>query len=92
MAGPLNGLGGQQVPFANTFQPSSKDNEQVKQQQDKQNQSNKVEARQQVTNEAKETRKISSDEVLEQRLAEALSARNSGSGEVRRGSVVDVTV
>ena len=86
MAGPLNGLGGQQVPLATTFQPS-KDNEQVKQQQDQ-----KEAARTQAlgTAKARESEQDRSDEALEAKLAEALSARNSG--EVRRGSVVDVTV
>lgn len=93
MAGPVNGLGGQQVPLATTFQPS-KDSDQVRQQQDAQQQQkpSKVEARN-TTSESKETHKTdNSDDLLEQRLAEALSARSSGSGEVRRGSVVDITV
>lgn len=90
MAGPLNGLGGQQIPLANTFQPSQ-NSAQVRQQ-EREPEEKKVQPRGTAASESQDT-ESRNDGVLQERIAAALSAEQaSGRDEVRRGSVVDITV
>ena len=91
MAGPLNGLGGQQIPLANTFQPSQ-NSAQVRAQEERQPEEKKVQPRGTAAAESQDT-ESRNDGVLQERIAAALSAEQaSGRDEVRRGSVVDITV
>jgi hypothetical protein len=90
MAGPVNGLGGQQqVPLSQPFQPGAK-NEQVREEP----KSKKVESQSAKAADSNRAEKEEEQNLLQQLLREAQEAK-SGSSEkraARRGSLVDVTV
>lgn len=88
MAGPLNGLGGQQIPLATTYKPGQNDTQLRAQEERPDNK--KVRSRNAPTEISQPVSK--QDELLEQRIAAALSEQRNGSGEVRRGTVLDITV
>lgn len=90
MAGPLNGIGGQQIPLSNTFKPGQNEDQVRGTPEDKKDDSR---VRQTSANaRTQESDTENREDLLEEKLAAALSAQKSGSGEVRRGSVVDITV
>lgn len=91
MAGPLNGIGGQQIPLSNTFQPGGR--EPVQPQEDRKQAENTQQARQTDEQPARsrETEDSNKEDLLKQLLQAALN-KDDDSGEVRRGSVVDIQV
>jgi len=87
MAGPLNGIGGGQIPLATTFQPGQQ-NAQVRQQDDRTPKPDQVQAKgtQPAQSQQTETR---NPKDLQNLLKDLISTTE---GESRRGSVVDITV
>lgn len=88
MAGPLAGIGQQQVPISNTFQPGGANSgqQQVRQRDDQNNNTQQVN---QIQPENSNVNASQRTNVIEQQLAEATSARPE---EGRRGSIIDIQV
>lgn len=99
MAGPLSGIAGQQVPFANTFRPGGSQQETPIQQQLNAGvqgaQNGQTETK--TTEAAPVSENRSSNQTQEERPKEDVQSFNSNdneeeSGTTRRGSVVDLAV
>ncbi len=85
MAGPLNGIGGQQIPLATPFQPG----QQVRPQDEKTPKQDKIQPQGAQANQAQTTDRNPKDL---QSLLNDLRSIVSDDGEPRRGSVVDITI
>lgn len=96
MAGPLSGIGGQQVPFATTFRPGGSQQETSTQQQlNVGAQNGQTETK--TTEAAPVSENRNSNQTREDRSERNAQSFNSNdnqnaSGETRRGSVVDIAV
>jgi len=87
MAGPLNGIGGQQIPFATSFQPGQQNSQQVRpQQEDRTPKPNQVQPPNTQAAQSNESETRNSRD-LQSLLREAEATGGRG-----RGSVVDLTV
>lgn len=94
MAGPLNGIGGQQVPLATTFQPGQ-NSQQVRQQQqsERQNNTGDVQTRNSQSSASSQRSETASNQNILRSLADkALSPDGNEKTEQRRGSTIDITV
>lgn len=94
MAGPINGIGGQQqIPAANTFQPGeSNNNQQVREQSDAPAQENVVQGQNAEAAQTQNT-ETGNQDILGDQLAAALEP-DSGEdlSDQPRGSLVDIEV
>lgn len=90
MAGPLAGIGQQQIPIANSFQTGGvNNNAQQVRQRDEQN--NQQQAVNQIQPESANVNQTQQSNVIEEQLAEARDP-TAGQDEGRRGSLVDIQV
>lgn len=89
MAGPLNGIGGQQqVPLSNPSQASQTNNQVRQQEEDQEPQENTVQPQGSAASETQNT-ETENEDVIRAQQEDAL---NNSDNERERGSLVDVTV
>ena len=93
MAGPLSGVGAQQVPIANTFQPGGQNGETVvRQRENTQPQENQVQPQGTPAAESQNSQSDNNADILQSRIAQALDRQETTGAETDRGSIVDIEV
>lgn len=93
MAGPVNGIGGQQqVPLSQTHQPGGSQNESAQRARESDPKENTSRSRDAAASQSQGSKK--EDDLLRKLLAEALEGNDEPqqNSSARRGSVVDLTV
>ena len=94
MAGPLNGIGGQQqLPVSNTSQPGGQNtNQALREREDAQPQENVVQPQSAPAADVQNT-ETGNQDILQGRIADALAQQgDTAEAELRRGSLLDIEV
>lgn len=94
MAAPLSGIGQQQVPLSQPFQPGGSDqSREVRQNNNQQPRENEIQSRGSAASQTQEAN-VDNQNVFQKNGGNVISASSSdgGTNEQGRGSVVDITV
>jgi hypothetical protein len=95
MAGPLNGIGGQQqVPISNTFRPGEQNSSQGTKENESTPTQDAAAPAQNTAPTESQAAETNNQDILQSQVAEALSGSSESSepAEQRRGSLIDIQV